>query len=271
MIRAAGVIAIDGISESMAFSNRNRRQVDAICNIPNGIDGWDIGLAVLINDNRAFIVGGHASVFQSQIISHRVAACGGHNNIDHHLLAIIERHFFLLTCGFNFCDCNARVHMDTAGRCRFGKTISQVLVKTPQRLLCAINQMGFSPKTIKNTSEFNGDIPAAKDNHLVRTVAKIKRFIRRDRMVFQPWDIWHAWPTTNSNQNPFCCVCFAINFNRMFIFDAPATFDQCDASITQQIGINPCQPIQFSIFSGNQLPPIMGRINLFPTETNRIV
>ena len=153
----------------------------------------------------------------------------------------------------NAVDRGAGMQRDTAS-CQCGGDFgAHIRIKSTQRQIAAVNEVGVHPKAVENTGKFKSNIASAIDHDTPRLCRQIERFIRRNGTVGESRHVGDLRCAAGCDQNMRCCQTAVTNRNAVRAGQSCPSLYQFCAGILQQIAINALQPVKFCILGGDQM------------------
>ena len=133
--------------------------------------------------------------------------------------------------------------------------IARLFVKAAQDLRTAIELRCFDPQAIHDAGEFRSDIASPHDQDRFRQFFQMEHLVRGDRQL-RTGEFWNSGPAARGNQDVLCGLMTAIRQrNSMRVDQGRTRIIAGDATVFQQVPVDPLQPVQLCVqFALESLP-----------------
>ena len=168
------------VGEGVALANGDRRQIDAIRHIADGVDGRNICARILIDDDRAALLHRDARRLEAEPLRQRRAAGRQQCGVYVETRAILQRRDEsargLLELGRQSAAVNLYARIDEA----LVEQAAQIFVEAAQGQIGAQRQMHLGAEPREDAGEFDGDIAAADDQQALRQFRQVENLVGGD-------------------------------------------------------------------------------------------
>src|SRR5215217_6940988 len=262
-----------GIGKRVTLADRNRRQVQPVGHVADGVDVGHRCAREAIDGNSAVAwIDRHAGCLQPEIgkvgvppyRKHHLIGCdaGAARQVRGEFLAVLvhagdgaagdDRDAFLFHLG--------------------AYMAANVLIEPAQDILAAIDHRHISAEAGKNTGKLKGDVTAPLNHHALRQRVKVEYFVRRDHVL----DAGNrdAVIRRASGGDQYISGSYSLPGSkpeRMSVLKYRARLDDAGAGFFDIGGICRLQPLNLVVLVGDQGGPIERRSRNGPAEARGIL
>ena len=184
MIDLHGALAEHGVGKGVALADRDRRQVDAVGDVADGVDVRHACFGPAVDRDAAVLrIDGDAGVLQAEIGDVRMPADREHHEFGGDAGAVRQMGGKFLAVLVDLGDGAAGEDGDAALLHLGPHMLADVLVKAAQNVVAAIDHGHVGAEAGKDAGEFQRDVAAALDHDALRQFRQMKRLVGGDHVL----------------------------------------------------------------------------------------